>query len=81
MINTISLYALVAWGCLAVVSLLTDSIIIYRTLTGRNGEPSPVLFLEIAARHGGTRRWIAKSLMWDILQPWLIWRAMLSARR
>lgn len=72
---------LVAWGCLAVISLVTDSIVIYRTLTGRNGEPSLALFRDSAARHGGTRMWAARSLMWDILEPWLIWRGMLSARR
>jgi hypothetical protein len=29
-------YAQAAWGCLVFISLVTDSIVIYRTLTGRN---------------------------------------------
>jgi hypothetical protein len=70
----IYLYVLVPWGCLAAVSLVTDSIVIYRTLTGRNGKPALALFRHIAARHGGTRWWIVARLMWDIFEPWLIWR-------
>jgi hypothetical protein len=77
----IYLYVLVPWGCLAVISLVTDSIVIYRTLTGRNGEAALALFRHIAERHGGTRRWIVTHLMWDIFEPWLIWQGMLSARR
>jgi len=79
MINMICFYVLVAWGCLAVISLVTDSIVMYRTLAGRNGTAALALFQDIAARHGGTRMWVAKNLMWDILEPWFIWRAMLSA--
>jgi len=77
----IYMYVLVAWVCLAVISLVTDSIVIYRTLTGRNGEASLALFLDIAARHGGTRTWVAQNPILDIIEPWLIWRAMLSVRR
>jgi hypothetical protein len=32
----IYLCVLVSWGCLAGISLVTDSIAIYRTLTSRN---------------------------------------------
>jgi hypothetical protein len=75
----IYMYVLVAWGSLVVIALVTDSIVIYRTLTRRNGAAALAMFRDIAARHGGTRMWVAKSLMWDIFDPWLIWRAMLSA--
>jgi hypothetical protein len=77
----ICVYVLIAWGSLAVISLITDSIVMYRTLAGRNGEAALALFLEIAGRHGGTRRWVGKNIMWDIFEPWLIWQGMLSARR
>jgi hypothetical protein len=77
----IYLYVLIAWGCLAVISLVTDSIVIYRVLTRRNDEASLVMFLETAERHGGTRRWVLKNLMWDIFEPWLIWQDLLSGRR
>jgi hypothetical protein len=77
----IYVYVLTAWGSLAVISLITDSIVIYRTLSRRNGEGTLALFLENAERHGGTRRWVGKNLMWDIFEPWLIWQGMLSARR
>jgi hypothetical protein len=33
---------MIPWGCLAVISLVTDSIVIYRTLTGRNGEAATI---------------------------------------
>jgi hypothetical protein len=36
------LYLLVPWGCLAVISLVTDCIVIYRTLNGRNGEVATI---------------------------------------
>jgi hypothetical protein len=81
MINMICLYVLVAWGCLAVISLVTDGIVIYRTLAGRNGAAALALFRDIAARHGGIRRWVARNLVLDIVEPWLIWQAMLSVRR
>lgn len=77
----IHVYVLAAWGSLAAISLVTDSIVIYRTLTRRNGKAALAMFRDIAARHGETRMWVARSLMWDILEPWLIWRAMLSTRR
>jgi hypothetical protein len=80
MINMICA-CVVAWGCLAVISLVTDSIVIYRTLAGRNGTAALALFRDIAARHGGTRMWVARNLMLDIFEPWLIWQAMLSACR
>jgi hypothetical protein len=59
----IYLYVLVLWGCLTVISLATDIIVIYRTLTGRNGQAALALFRQIAERHGGTRRWIFTNLM------------------
>ena len=65
----IYLYVLISWACLAVISLVTDSIVIYRTLTGRNGEADLALFRHIAERHGGTRRWVVIHLMWDIFEP------------
>lgn len=77
----ICVYVLIVWGSLVVISLITDSIVIYRTLAGCNGEAALALFLEIAGRHGGTRRWVGKNLMWDIFEPWLIWQGMLSAGR
>ena len=76
----IYLCVLVPWGCLAVISLVTDSIVIYCTLTGRNGQAALALFRDIAERHGGTRRWVVINLVWDIFEPWLIWQGMLSAR-
>ena len=69
------------WGCLIVISLITDSIVIYRTLTGRNGQDALTLFQEIAERRGGTRRWVVVSLMLDIADPLTIWEGLLSARR
>jgi hypothetical protein len=69
------------WGCLIVISLITDSIVIYCTLTGRNGEDALASFQKIAERRGGTRRWVVISLVLDILDPLIIWEGLLSARR
>jgi hypothetical protein len=81
MIYIICVYVLVARVCLSVISLAADGIVIYLTLTGRNGEAAMALFRDIAARHGGTRRWVVISLIWDIVDPWRIWKAMLPVRR
>jgi hypothetical protein len=77
----IYVYALAVWGFLAVITLVTDGIVMYRTLAGRNGQDSLALFLGIAERHGGVRRWVVINLVIDIFEPWLIWQGMLSAHR
>ena len=77
----ILLYVLIAWWCFVVITLATDSIVIYRTLTGRKGEAPLALFLEFAEQHGGTRRWVVVNLIMDLSEPWVIWQGMLSARR
>lgn len=48
----IFVYIAVAWGCAAVITLVIGSIVIYRTLAGRNGETALALFRDIASRHG-----------------------------
>jgi hypothetical protein len=77
----IYVYVLAVWGFLIVITLVTDSIVICRTLAGRNGQDSLVLFLGIAERHGGVRRRVVINLARDLFEPRLIWQGMLSARR
>ena len=74
----IFVYVLAAWGCLTAISLVTDGIVIYRTLAGRNGEAALALFRNTAERHGGVRRWVVVNLMWDICEPWGIWQGLLG---
>ena len=78
----IFVYVLVAWGFLAAISLVIDSILICLTLTGRNGGAALELLQDIAFRHGGMRRWVVTCLAWDIFEPWqTIWQAILFACR
>ncbi len=70
-----------AWGCLAIVSLVTDGTVMYRTLAGHYGETALALFKDAASRHGGVRRWVVTCLVGDIFEPWLIWYGLLSARQ
>jgi hypothetical protein len=72
---------LIIWGCLAVISTAADSIIMFRALTGRDGEEALAMTRATAERAGGVRRWVLTSLAFDILMPWLIWRGMLAAYR
>jgi hypothetical protein len=65
----ILVYVLAAWGCAAAVSLAVDSIVIYRTLAGHNGQTALALFRDTASRHGGVRRWVVTNLMLDIFEP------------
>lgn len=77
----ILVYVLAAWACAAAISLTVDSVVIYRTFAGRYGETALAEFRDTASRHGGVRRWVVANLVGDIFEPWLIWYAMLSARR
>ena len=72
------LAALAIWICLAVISLATDSIVMYLTFTGRLGGDFLAKTLVTAARSGGVHRWVLKSLLIDIAEPWLIWQGLLG---
>jgi hypothetical protein len=70
---------LALWGCLAVISFVTDSIDMYLSLTGRLGDESLAMTQRTAARAGGVRRWVLVSLASDIFTPWLMWQGMLAS--
>lgn len=75
----ICLDVLALWGCLAFISAVTDSIVMYRSLTGRLGDDALTMTQRTAARAGGVRRWVLISLAFDIFTPWLMWQGMLAA--
>jgi hypothetical protein len=77
----ILVYVLIAWACLAAVSVASDRVFMFRSLSGRDGADALALTQEHAARAGGTSRWITISLLHDILMPWLIWYGLLTAHR
>ena len=73
--------ALIIWGCLAAISVVTDMTFVFRSLSGRDGADALVLIRAHAARAGGLGRWIMVSLALDILMPWLMWQGLLAACR
>jgi hypothetical protein len=67
------------WACLAAMSVAADAFFTFRALTGRDGEECRAHYLEIAARHGGVRRWIVMGFVFDIFEPWLMWTGLFGA--
>jgi hypothetical protein len=72
--------ALIIWGCLAAISVVTDMTFVFRSLSGRDGADALALTRAHAARAGGVRKWIMVSLALDILMPWLMWQGLWDAR-
>jgi hypothetical protein len=70
--------ALVIWSCLAAISTATDTVFMYRSLSGRDGADALALTREHAARVGGVRNWVIRSLVLDLAMPWLIWQGLLT---
>lgn len=77
----IYLYALAAWGCLVMTSVTIDSIAMYRSLAGCNGETVLAVTRNAAARAGGVPKWVIGSLVLDILMPWVTFYGLLIACR
>ncbi len=71
--------ALIIWGCLAAISVVTDMTFVIRILSGRDGEDALALTRAHAERAGGVRKWIMISLAFDIFMPWLMWQGLWSA--
>jgi hypothetical protein len=72
---------LIIWACLAAISVVTDMTLVFRSLSGRDGEDVLALARTHAARAGGVRRWIMISLAFDMFMPWLMWQGLLTAHR
>jgi hypothetical protein len=77
----IFVYVLAAWGCLAAISLVVDSIAMYRSLTGRCGEPVLAVTRDAAERAGGVPTLVVSSLALDIAMPWITFQGLLIAYR
>jgi hypothetical protein len=77
----IFVYVLAAWGCLATVSLVVDSIAMYRSLTGRYGESVLTATRDAAERAGGVPAWVVSSLVLDMAMPWVTFQGLLIAYR
>ena len=75
----IAVDVLTIWSCLAAISAATDAVLMYRSLSGRDGADALALTREHAARVGGVRNWIMRSLALDLAMPWLIWQGLLTA--
>ena len=70
---------LIIWSCLSAISVATDTVFMYRSLSGRDGADALALTREHAARAGGVRNWIMRSLAIDLAMPWVIWQGLLTA--
>jgi hypothetical protein len=77
----IYVYALIAWGCLATISVVIDSIAMYGSLSGCNGEAVLAATRDTAERAVGVPQWILSSLAQDILTPWHAFQGLLIAYR
>jgi hypothetical protein len=77
----IYVYTLAAWGCLVMTSVVIDGIAMYRSLAGYNGEAGLAVTRNAADRAGGVPQWVIRSLMLDILMPWLTFYGLLIAHR
>jgi hypothetical protein len=73
----IYVYALAAWGCLVMTSVIIDAIAMYRSLAGCYGEAVLAATLNAADRVGGVPKWVISSLMLDMLMPWLTFYGLL----
>lgn len=74
-------YVLAAWGCVTAISAAIDMYFVFRALSGREGEEFIAVTRKHAARAGGVRKWIAISLVQDILMPWLTFQGLLILLR
>ena len=72
---------LTIWACVAAISVVADTILTFRALSGRDGEDALALTRAYVAKAGGVRRWIIISLALDIFTPWLMWQGLLTAHR
>jgi hypothetical protein len=81
MIAVDALDVLIAWACLAAISVVTDMTFVFRSLSGRDGADALALIRAHAARAGGVRKWIMTSLALDIFMPWLMWQGLVAALR
>jgi hypothetical protein len=79
----IYVYALIELGCLTTISIAIDSIAMYRSLSGCNGEAvlTAIRDTDTAERVGGVPRWVLSSLALDIIMPWLTFQGLLIAYR
>jgi hypothetical protein len=77
----IYVYALIAWGCLATISVVIDSIAMYRSISGLNGEAVLAATRNTAKGASGVPQWVLSSLSLDILMPWLTFQGLLMAYR
>ena len=62
-------------------SAVIDSIFMYRSLAGRNGEAVLAATRNAVDRAGGVPRWIIGSLVLDMLMPWITFQGLLIASR
>ena len=77
----IEVNVLIGWSCLAGIAIATDTVFMYRSLSGRDGADALALTREHAARAGGVRNWIMRSPALDLAMPWLIWQGLFTAYR